>query len=54
MVKILVDVAVKDRSVVAVACKTVSMEDHLLLDAVGGMGIAFWRGFVDIGRQEHD
>jgi len=50
----LLGVATKDPSIVAVACKMVSMEDHSRLDSVGGMGIPFWRGFIDIGREEHD
>jgi len=53
-VKFLVDIAMGDSTIAAVACKMVSMEDHSRLDSVGGMGIAFWRGFVDIGREEHD
>ena len=53
-VKHLVDAAAKDSKVVAVACKMVSMDDHSRLDSVGGMGIPFWRGFVDIGREERD
>jgi len=53
-VKRLVDVAIKDPKTVAVACKMVSMDDHSRLDSVGGMGIPFWRGFVDIGREEYD
>lgn len=50
----LVDVAEADSSIAAVACKMVSMEDHSRLDSIGGMGIPYWRGFVDIGRGEHD
>jgi len=50
----LVDVATKNPKAVAVACKMVSMDDHSRLDSVGGMGIPFWRGFVDIGREEYD
>lgn len=38
----------------AVGCKLVTMEDHQRLDSVGGMGIKFWRGFVDIGKYETD
>jgi len=53
-IKDLVDAAAKDPKVVAVACKMVSMEDHSRLDSAVGMGIPFWRGFVDIGREEHD
>jgi len=30
------------------------MLDHSRLDSVGGMGIPYWRGFVDIGREELD
>ena len=40
--------------VAAVTCKMVSMIDHSVLDSVGGMGIPFWRGFVDIGKCEVD
>jgi len=53
-VKCLVDAAAADLRVAAVACKMVSMEDHSRLDSVGGMGIPFWRGFVDIGKEEYD
>ena len=37
----LVSVANGDRQVAAVACKMVSMEDHRLLESVGGMGIPY-------------
>ena len=50
----LVSVAERDNAVAAVACKMVSMRDHRVLDSVGGMGIPFWRGFVDIGKDEAD
>jgi hypothetical protein len=50
----LVRVANGDREVAAVACKMVSMEDHRLLESVGGMGIPYWRGFVDTGRGQID
>ena len=40
--------------VAAVTCKMVSTIDHSILDSVGGMGIPFWRGFVDIGKCEVD
>jgi len=50
----LVDIAVSDPMAAAVACKMVSMEDHSRLDSVGGTGIPFWRGFIDIGRGEQD
>ena len=53
-IKHLVDVALSDPNIAAVACKLVSMENHKRLDSVGGMGIPFWRGFVDIGRSELD
>jgi len=53
-VKRLVDVTEADSRIAAVACKMVSMQDHSRLDSVGGMGIPFWRGFVDIGKEEHD
>jgi len=53
-VKLLVDVAGKEPGIAAVACRMVSFEDHSRLDSVGGMGIPFWRGFVDIGREEPD
>ena len=53
-VKLLVDAAAGDPRTAAVACKMVSMEDHRRLSSVGGMGIPFWRGFVDIGREEYD
>jgi hypothetical protein len=50
----LLNAVTKDQKIVAVTCKMVSMSDHSILDSVGGMGIPFWRGFVDIGREEHD
>ena len=50
----LVKVAAADPSIATVACKMVSMDNHEYLDSVGGMGIPFWRGFVDIGRGERD
>jgi len=50
----LVDVATRDLKTIAVACKMVSMDDHSRLDSVGGMGIPFWRGFVDIGKEMLD
>jgi hypothetical protein len=53
-VKYLLDVATKNPQIAAVACKMVSMSGYSILDSVGGMGIPFWRGFVDIGREEHD
>jgi GT2 family glycosyltransferase len=53
-VKKLIDKAVNDPKVAAIACKMVSMKDHSHLDSVGGMGIPFWRGFIDIGRGEKD
>lgn len=53
-IKHLVDVAFSDHRIAAVACKMVSMEDNSRLESVGGMGIPFWRGFVDIGLKEFD
>jgi GT2 family glycosyltransferase len=50
----LVNVADREEAVGAVACKIVSMQDHRKLDSVGGMGIPYWRGFVDIGKDELD
>jgi hypothetical protein len=50
----LVSTANKDPKVAAVATKMVSMEDHRDLGSVGVMGIPYWRGFVDIGREELD
>jgi len=50
----LVDKASSDPKIAAVACKMLSFEDRTRLDSVGGMGIPFWRGFVDIGRDELD
>ncbi|MFI5448656.1 MAG: glycosyltransferase family 2 protein [Candidatus Bathyarchaeia archaeon] len=46
--------AMSEPDVAAVTCKMVSMVDHSILDSVGGMGIPFWRGFVDIGKCEVD
>jgi len=53
-VKSLVKVAAADPKMAAVGCKMVSMGQPDRLDSVGGMGIPFWRGFVDIGREERD
>jgi len=50
----LIDKAASDPDIAAVACKMFSLEDRSRLDSVGGMGIPFWRGFVDIGRDEPD
>jgi GT2 family glycosyltransferase len=46
--------ACRDEAVAAVTCKMVSMNNHQILDSVGGMGIPYWRGFVDIGKDEAD
>lgn len=46
--------AADDPNVGAIALKMVSMQDHGLLDSVGGMGIPYWRGFVDVGKGELD
>jgi len=51
---LLVKDAESDNSVAAVGCKLVSMQNHEILDSVGGMGIKYWRGFVDIGKNEPD
>ena len=53
-VQSLVKVAAADPKIAAVCCKMVSMDQTDRLDSVGGMGIPFWRGFVDIGREERD
>jgi hypothetical protein len=53
-VQSLVKVAAADAKIAAVGCKMVSMDQPDRLDSVGGMGIPFWRGFVDIGREERD
>jgi GT2 family glycosyltransferase len=53
-VQSLVKVAAADPKIAAVGCKMVSMGQPDRLDSVGGMGIPFWRGFVDIGREEQD
>ena len=53
-VQSLAKVAAEAPRVAAVACKMVSMENPECLDSVGGMGIPFWRGFFDIGREERD
>ena len=50
----LVGTAQRNTNIVAVACKIVSMGNHSVLDSVGSMGIPFWRGFVDIGRNVND
>jgi len=53
-VQSLVNVAAADAKIAAVCCKMVSMGQPDRLDSVGGMGIPYWRGFVDIGREEFD
>ena len=53
-VKSLVKVAAADPKIAAVGCKMVSMGQPERLDSVGGRGIPFWRGCVDIGREERD
>jgi len=53
-VQCLVDKASADTKIAAVTCKMVSLEDLSRLDSVGGIGIPFWRGFVDMGRNESD
>jgi GT2 family glycosyltransferase len=50
----LVRVASENPTVAAVTSKMVSMNDHQILQSVGGMGIPYWRGFVDIGASELD
>lgn len=50
----LVRIANEDRKVAAVSARMVSMKVHRLLDSVSVMGIPYWRGFVDIGKQEPD
>jgi hypothetical protein len=44
----------KDPKIAAVACKMVLMDDPARISSVDGMGTPFWRGFVDIGRNELD
>jgi GT2 family glycosyltransferase len=53
-VQSLVKVAAADAEIAAVGCKLVSIDQPDRLDSVGGMGVPFWRGFVDIGREEQD
>ncbi len=53
-IEALVDRAEGSSSIAAVGCKLVTMEDHQRLDSVGGMGIKYWRGFVDMGKYETD
>ncbi len=53
-IKELVKKISEDPRIAAVACKMVSMRNTIYLDSVGGMGIPFWRGFVDIGKGERD
>lgn len=50
----LIEHSAGDPRIAAVACKIVSMEDESRLVSVGGMGIPFWRGFVDIGFEQRD
>ena len=50
----LVNRAESDLNIAVVGCKLVTMENHGVLDSVGGMGIRYWRGFVDIGKHELD
>lgn len=53
-ITLLVNRIEQDPHTVAVGCKLVTMNDHERLDSVGGMGIKYWRGFVDIGKFEVD
>jgi len=53
-VQCLVKVAAADPLMAAVSCKILSMEHPGHIDSVGVMGIPFWRGFVDIGKEEED
>jgi len=50
----LVGTVQRDANIVAVACKMVSMDAGSILNSVGGMGIPYWRGFVDIGHDMVD
>jgi len=50
----LLKVAHADAGIAAVNCKIVTMKDPSRLDSVGAMGIPYWRGFVDIGKEEVD
>lgn len=43
-----------DHTVAACGCKLVKMDNHSILDSVGVMGIKYWRGFVDIGKDQYD
>jgi GT2 family glycosyltransferase len=40
--------------VAAATCKMVSMQDHCILDSVGGVGVRYWIGFEDIGKYQLD
>ena len=51
---VLVDRAERDPSVAAVGCKLIMMNNHRKIDSIGGIGIRYWRGFVDIGKHEID
>jgi len=53
-IDIMVGRAEKDRAMACVGCKLVSMQDHQKLDSLGGVGIRYWRGFRDIGKNESD
>ena len=53
-VESMVRAATTNTGIAAVACKMVSMQNPRRLNSVGVMGIPFWRGFVDIGKEELD
>ena len=53
-IELLVECLEMNSDVVAVGCKLVTMKDPQVLDSVGVMGIKYWRGFVDIGKNEGD
>jgi hypothetical protein len=53
-VEVLLKRAQRDKSIAAVGCKLVSMNDSSRLVSVGVMGIPYWRGFTDMGLGEYD
>ncbi len=50
----LVAVAERNKRIAAVQCKIVSMGNPRIIDSLGGMGIRYWRGFIDIGKHDED
>ena len=53
-IDLLVEEAETSTKLAAIGCKIVSMQHKGMLDSLGGCGMRYWRGFMDIGRDEED